>query len=341
MRAIVKTVVVLIVVVIVTSSYFLLAPLLDKKESIVIYSADAYKQEADFMIDSYHNATGISIDPAQAGGSFAVAREIGGGTPANVFISVALNSYEESYLGPRYSGWAVAFAADQLVLAYSPKAVNTTMENIISKFSTALNTSTKENYQQAFAALTSGKVNIGIANASQDPAGLRGYVSLEIAGYLFANGSEQAYIDALQNRSAIVGSTNAAALVSALTSGDISFLYIYKSAAISDGLNYITLEANLSFGDPSLSSFYGTFSYPSGDASAAGSTIYLFVSVLANNSQQAASMKFALYVMNNSNSLSRFGLQPLVTGILFSSVTPPSQIGSMVNSGSLKNGGTL
>lgn len=341
MRSSMKAIIAIAIVIVVVASYFLVYPILDSKKPLVVYSADAYVQESDYLMDSFHNSTNTYMDHAVGGGSFALAREIGQGNPANVFISVALNSYERSYLGSAYSGWTVAFASDQLVLAYSNSSVSKGMENSIGMFNTALLNPNVTNYRSAFESLISGNLKIGISNASSDPAGLRGYISLEIAGYLFQNGSEGYYINELQNNSQIVGGSNAAGLVPALQSGDISFLYIYKSAAISKGLGYITLESNLSFGNPSLSLFYGNFTYNSGGKQAAGSTIYLFVSALGNNSMESTSMNFVLYVLNQSSTLSGFGLNPLPTPILFTNVTPPPQIQTGLAQKSIVQGGSV
>lgn len=336
-----KVITTIAVVVVILSAYFLVYPMLQPRNSLIVYSADAYVTESDYLIGMYHNSTGSSVNNAVGGGSFELAREIGQGNPSNVFISVALNSYEKSYLGSRYSGWAVAFESDQLVLAYNNSSVNSVMRNIIDEFNVALKAQNVSNYQDAFASLASGKVKIGISNASTDPAGLRGYIALEIAGYLFHNGSERSYIDELRNNSAIVGSSNAAELVPALQSGQISFLYIYKSAAISKGLSYISFENNLSFGDPSLSTFYANFTYDSGGVQETGSTIYLFVSALGNNSMESDSMSFVLFVLNQSASLAKFGLSPLSRPILFSSVTLPVQIQSELTSGTIVKGGGI
>lgn len=341
MRPSMKAIVAVAIVIVVIAAYFMIYPILDSKKPLVVYSADAYVQESDYLIDAFHNSTNAYVDHAVGGGSFALAREIGQGNPANVFISVALNSYERSYLGSAYSGWALAFASDQLVLAYSNSSVSKAMENSIQKFNTALSNQNVTNYRNAFESLISGNLKIGISNASSDPAGLRGYISLEIAGYLFQNGSEQYYISELQNNSQIVGGSNAAGLVPALQSGDISFLYIYKSSAISKGLSYIALQSNLSFGNPALSSFYGNFTYNSSGKQVAGSTIYLFVSALGNNSMETASMNFVLYALNQSSTLSSFGLNPLSTPILFSNVTPLPQIQAGLVHETIAQGGSV
>lgn len=342
MRLNARSIITIAVVVIVVAAYFLAYPaVVNSRKPLVVYSADAYVQESDYLIGSYHNATGSYLNNAVGGGSFALAREIGQGNPANVFISVALNSYERSYLDSRYSGWAVAFASDQLVLAYSNNSVSAAMKDSIVLFNEALHNPNVTNYREAFASLVSGNLKIGISNASSDPAGLRGYISLEIAGYLFQNKSEQYYITEFQNNSDIVGSSNAAELVPSLQSGDISFLFIYKSAAISKGLGYISLESNLSFGEPSLSSFYSNFTYNCSGVQEPGSTIYLFISALGNNTMESASVDFVSFVLNQSSTLTSFGLNPLQTQILFSNVTPPSQIQAGVTRGTIVHGGSL
>ena len=307
--------------------------------ALVIFVADAYVGEADALSSGFHNATGISVDRPLGGGSYALAREIGQGDPASVFISVALSTYNSTYLESRYSGWTVAFASDQLVLAYSP-AANSSVKSIARLFNEAYGENASL-YYQAFNELTSGSVKVGISNASSDPAGLRAYLSLEAAGYLYGNNTTSYFVDRLAQHDSVATASNAAELVAPLEEGDIGFLYIYKSAAISKGLDYITLPYSLNFGNSSLAGFYSKFSYQTTSGIQYGMPIYLYISAVAGGTDPAASIRFVTYAIENNSMLSSFGLVPLKVSLLFNNTAPPAQILNLVSQGKISYAGTI
>lgn len=308
---------------------------------LIVYSADAYVGEANHLIAGYHNASGVSILKAKGGGSFTDAREISQGDPANAFISVSRSSYNQSYLGSRYSGWAIAFASDQLVLAYSNGTDTSLVNSIASEFSSALKENSPSIYAQAYSNLTSGNVKVGISNPSSDPAGLRGWISLEIAGKLYA-GNESAYTSAIISNGGVSNATSAAQLVSPLTTGNIQFLFIYKSVAVSEGLPYIELSTFTDFGNASLSGFYSGFSYSTATGPATGSPILLLVSSLAGNgADTAASLNFTVYVVNHNSEMASFGLVPLATPLLYNDTAVPGAISGMLSAGKITSGGSI
>lgn len=336
----------IIVVAIVVSSVVVLDSGLlgNKSGGLITYAADAYTIEADYMLSGFHNSSGAQVEPVTSGGSYADAEEIATGHPANVFISVALNSYDRTYLGQRYSGWAIAFASDQIVLAYNQTAISgsssqdKTAQTIIAEFASASPTNNTTQYRQAFANLTSGGVKIGISDPNEDPAGVRAYTSLEIAGYLFENNVSY-YLHKIAEKNCNVTASNAAALVGSLDTGFIQFLYIYKSAAISDGLSYIALPDYMNFGSENKSAFYGEFNYTISTGVVNGSPIYLYISALANNTDSSVANGFVTYVVKNSGNLSRFGLVPLTPALLFSNVTLPGWLDNLQNQSVIVNEG--
>lgn len=307
---------------------------------IIAYSADAYVQETNYYLNGFHNSSGVSVANAKGAGSYTAAREIGQGDPANAFVSVSLESYNQSYLGQRYSGWAVAFASDQLVLAYSNSTGNSLVTAIADQFSSALSSGNASLFERAYSNLTSGKVKVGISDPSSDPAGLRGWISLEIAGMLYEGGNQTYYTSRIAANNGAVNSSSAAQLVSPLVAGQIQFLFIYKSAAISKGLDYVTLPSRVSFGDPALSSYYSNFTWNTISGIAHGSAIMLYITALAGNgAMNGSTLSFVGYALNHSAEMSQFGLEPLSKPILYDNSGTPALIQEMVSAGRITAGG--
>jgi molybdate/tungstate transport system substrate-binding protein len=305
---------------------------------LLSYSADAYATETTALLDSFSQRAGIPVAPVKSGGSFADASQIAAGAPDDVFVSVALSAAGPEYLKNESSGWAVGFASDQLVLAYSNASAPTA---VVTEGTKAALTNGTSDWNSFFTMLTSGSVKLGISDPVSDPAGLRGWLALDAAGYLYSGGNATAYTVPLIRAGANVTGTSAAALVAPLQSGQIQFLFIYKSAAITDHLSYVQLDRHVNFGDPSLGAFYSRFSYQDSAGTTAGSAIVLCITVPLDSTNQASALQFVQYVVENAQILASYGLSPFVHAQLYSNVTPPSLVSQMVSQGLLTEAGPL
>src|SRR4029077_14559296 len=127
-------------------------------------------------------------------GSFALAKQIASGSQVDVFIPVALSAAAPSNLGSLSSNWAIGFASDQMVIAYSNESQYIPMfRAVITGFQQAAKSNATSDWQAAFSSLSSGNVKVGISDPNADPAGLRGWLVLEAAGSLYAGGNQSAY----------------------------------------------------------------------------------------------------------------------------------------------------
>jgi molybdate/tungstate transport system substrate-binding protein len=297
-----------------------------RNDTLLLYSADAYVAESAAMLSAFHRATGIAVAPPKGGGSFTLAREIAEGAPADIFLSVSSSALTPQYLGDKSSGWGIAIATDQLVIAYSNLTErNAAASALIDLFANAYAHNSTSMYSEAFSNLTSGAFKIGISNASDDPAGYRAWIALEAAGYLYENNTDYFLKRATAN-SAVVSADNAAELVAPLEYGQIQFLFIYRSAAVAKGLGYIVLPAQLNQGDPNMSSFYAHFSYEISTGPVYGSTIFIYLTVIANNSMLSASYRFIAFSVRHEALLLNYSLQPLFPAFYFGAEPMPSEL---------------
>jgi len=308
---------------------------------LISFSADAYTAEVASLLNGFSTSTGAQVAPVKSGGSFADANQIAAGAPDDVFVSVALSATSSQYLKNLTSNWAVGFASDQMVLAYSNATQSAAAAAVIGLANTAASSNATSDWNAFFAALTSGGVKVGISNPVSDPAGLRGWLVLEAAGYLYSGGNQQAYASPLLQSDANVTGTNAAALVAPLQGGQIQFLFIYKSAAVSDGLKFLTLDPHVNLGSPSLGSFYSQFSYADSAGKTAGAPIVLCVTVPLSSVNTAEALQFVQYVVQNAKGLSAFGLQPFSAALLYNNVSPPAPIQALVSQGLVAEAGAL
>jgi len=305
---------------------------------LISFSADAYTVEATSLLTGFSQSTGIPVAPVKSGGSFADAGQIAAGAPDDVFISVALSATGPGYLKNESSNWAIGFASDQMVLAYSNA---TTAAKVVSLGKAADASNSTSDWNSFFTSLTNGSVRLGIADPVADPAGLRGWLVLKAAGFLYRGGNQSAYDTPLLRAASNVTGTHAAALVAPLEAGQIQFLFIYKSAAISDHLGYITLDHHINLGDPALGAFYSNFSYTDSAGTTSGSPIILCITVPLSSKSTTEALQFVQYAVKNAGTLSTYGLQPFTPAKLYSNTTPPAAVSSLLTEGLLTQAGSL
>ena len=309
---------------------------------LVSYSADAYATEVTALLNGFSSSTGVPVAPVKSGGSTADASAIKAGAPDDVFVSSSLSATSSQYLGNLTANWAIGFATDQLVLAYSNSTTQTAATtNVIGLADTAIKSNATSDWNSFYTALVGGTVKVGISAPAQDPAGLRAWVVLEAAGYLYAGGNQQAYVSALLGDRDNVTAASAADLVAPLQAGDIQFLFTYKSAAISNELNYIALDSHVNLGTPGLGSFYSQFSYTDSAGVTKGAPIVICVTVPLSVVSSGEALRFVQYVVQSAKSLSTFGLVPLSPALLYENTPPPAAIQQLVTQGLIANNGAL
>lgn len=309
---------------------------------LISFSADAYTIETTALLNAFSQSTGVPVAPVKSGGSFADANQIAAGAPDDVFISVALSATAPQYLKNLSSNWAIGFASDQMVLAYSNATLSSpSASSIIGQGSSAAKSNATSDWNTFFTSLVSGNVKVGISDPVADPAGLRGWLVLEAAGFLYANGNQNVYVSSMLQAKANVTGAHAAALVAPLQSGQIQFLFIYKSAAIADHLGYLTMDRHVNLGDPALGVFYSKFSYKDSAGVTAAAPIILCITIPLSSVNTSEALEFVQYVIKNAGTLSSYGLQPFSPARLYSNVTPPTPISQLVSQGLVVQVGSL
>jgi molybdate/tungstate transport system substrate-binding protein len=193
-----------------------------------------------------------------------------------------------------------------------------------------------------FTALTSGGVKVGISDPNADPAGLRGWLVLEAAGSLYANGYPSAYTTTLLQAKANVTGSAAANMVAPLQAGQMQFLFIYKSVAIAQHLGYFQLDHMINLGDPTLAASYSLVTYTLATGPTKGAPIILCMTIPANAPDASEAMQFIEYVAKNAVAvLPAYGLQPFTPPLLYNNTAPPQFVAQMLPQGLVAQGGSL
>jgi molybdate/tungstate transport system substrate-binding protein len=145
-----------------------------------------------------------------------------------------------------YATWYVGFVSNQITFAYTSH----------SKGASQL---TATNWYQV---LSEPGVHIGRSNPTADPSGYQVLQMLQLANSYYNDPGLSAAV--LNNSPDTSVAETETSLLSALQSGQIDYLAIYKSNALEDHLNYIKLPAQINLSDPAMAAAYGQVSINAG-----------------------------------------------------------------------------
>ena len=310
---------------------------------LILYSADAYVAEATALENGFQTSSRVQMVPPKSAGSLTLGQEIAQGNPVSVFLSVAKSAVSSSVLGSTFSGWAIAFEADQMAITYSNATTqNSAGASVVDSYQTAQSANTTRAWFDFFSNVTSGSVKVGISDPNADPAGFRAWLVLEAAGYLYGNNNTSYFVNRMLSNHGNITAGSAADLVAPLEEGNIQFLFIYKSAGIAEKLNVVQLPAQVSLGSPAYSSLYSQFSYSTSSGAQKGGLIALFITVPKDTTDFTDSVSFVAFVVKNAASLlSQYGLQSISPAQLYNDSAVPQPIKQLITQGYLSEGGTL
>lgn len=249
--------------------------------------------------------------------------------------------------GPYNPGWAIAVAADEVVIVYSDAALSAHpgASNLIALFREAGAENSSALWRRFFRELASGRYPLGIADPATDPEGLYAFLMLEAAGELYA-GNRSLYVgEVIANRANVTRSSTFYYVVP-LKEGEIAFVFSYKSYAVANGLRYLEPPPWLNFGNASYSAWYSRFSWTipiNGVPTAVrGTPVYLYATIPADAPDEEAAVRFILFLLSHRDALARFGLYPLPRPLVFGNASAmPSDLRRMLQSGGLAYGGPL
>jgi molybdate/tungstate transport system substrate-binding protein len=165
--------------------------------------------------------------------------------PADV-LGVADYSLISKLMVPHSATWYLGFVSNQITFAYTSH----------SKGASGL---TANNWYKV---LAQPGVRIGRSNPAADPSGYQILQMLQLANSYYHQPKLSASV--LKNSPDSSVAETETSLLSALQSGQIDYLAIYKSTAQENHLKYIALPAQINLSDPSKAAAYGKVSIHAG-----------------------------------------------------------------------------
>jgi molybdate/tungstate transport system substrate-binding protein len=200
---------------------------------------------------SFEQATGYSYS-GRGAGSIGLAHDISSGEIApSVFESVGAAPIQS--LEPRFTRWYVEFAASPLVLAYNPHGPDAAIFSKVAKKELPL--------ARVFEAMAAPGFLLGRTNPATDPQGQAFVMMVELAQRLLRLPRD--IVTRILGAGATTGAGGTASQIYAetaldahLEAGQLDAASAFLSQAVQLHLDYVSLPAEIDFGDPADAADY-------------------------------------------------------------------------------------
>jgi molybdate/tungstate transport system substrate-binding protein len=172
----------------------------------------------------------------EAAGSLSCIRKITElGRDADIIASADYRLINE-LLMPAYCSWNIRFASNEMVIAFNDKSAK----------------GDEIDSTNFFNILAEDEITYGRSNPNSDPCGYRTVLCLKLAASYFNNNE---ILDLLQKDNELIRPKETD-LIALLETGNIDYMFIYRSVAQQHGLRYIILPDAINLKKAELSDWY-------------------------------------------------------------------------------------
>jgi molybdate/tungstate transport system substrate-binding protein len=242
---------------------------------------------------------------------------------------------------PEYTDWYIAFAKNQIVIAYTDE----------SKYSSEVNS---DNWYEI---LRRPDVTFGFSNPNDDPCGYRSVMVTQLseAHYgddnifddlmgdntaiemTFENGTYTAVMPASEyiepNTKKIMMRSMEVELSSALETGEIDYFYIYRSVAVQHGFKFVELPAQIDLSSVDYTDEYSTVRLKTANGNIVVGTPIVYGITIPNNAMQpelAIEFIKLLLSVDGQNVFINNGQPPIVPAVTNDLENVPAELGALL-----------
>lgn len=257
-------------------------------------------------------------------GSLGLAQEIVAGeiTP-NIFIPIGAAPI--SLLEPKFTTWAVQFAASPLVVAYYPKGPHAPELKKISEGKLPI--------KDLFTLMATPGFKLGRTDPALDPQG-QGFIEMvHLAEKYLGVSAATATADLGGSNGSSSQIFSETALEPTLQAGELDAASAYLPQAVQLGLPYVALPDTINFGDPQDASIYATASLTLSTGQVVrGSLLDLEAAVLKVGGDSAAGTAFVKFLLGSKarHILTKEGYTLLQPALLGQRSAAPSSIRALI-----------
>lgn len=257
----------------------------NNKDKIVIFHAGSLAMPFHQVANEFqikHPEINVFIEQS---GSLAAARKITDLNKKCDILAVADYLIIDNLMIPQHANWNYIFATNEMIIAYNNK----------SKYADKINSDNWHNI------ILKDDVRIGRSEPNLDPCGYRTLFVFKLAEKLY---NHKGLAEILINKTQTVIRPKEVDLIAVLETGNIDYLFIYKSVAIQHNLKFIELAPEINLSDPYFDSLYNTVSTIVDGATYGekleiyGSSILYGFCIPENHQNYDDALKFALFLIH-------------------------------------------
>lgn len=212
----------------------------NKKPSLTIFHAGSLSVPLKQMILEYQKTHPKVIINTEAAGSVACARKITDlDQHCDIFASADVRVIDKLLI-PQHALWSIAFAANEMVIAWVPH--------------TSPDTITTKNWHHV---LLNQQITYGRSDPNSDPCGYRTVMVTQLAEKKLNN---EGLSQRLLNKDQRYIRPKETDLIALLESGNLDYIFIYRSVAQQHNMNFITLSDSINLKNPALNNWYNKVS---------------------------------------------------------------------------------
>ncbi len=253
--------------------------------TITIFHAGSLSYPFEKIIKAFNKEYPYVKVLAESSGSLAGARKLTElKRSCDVFASADYKIIEQ-LLFPDYANWYIAFARNELAVAFSEK----------SAFSKEIRS---ENWHEILLRPT---VRYGRSDPNADPCGYRSLLMWQLAELYYQRPGLSSLLIKKDDRFVRPKEVDLLAL---LETGTVDYIFIYRSVAMQHGLKFISLPDSINLGNPALEEHYSqAFLYlrglsPGEKMTVRGEPMIYAVTIPLNAKNQEPAQKFVAFLLD-------------------------------------------
>lgn len=257
----------------------------NEKNRLIIFHAGSLSVPFKQLAEAFNKENPEAIILREVAGSRKCARKITDLDKDCDIMASADYTVIDQLLIPDHAEWNIKFASNEMVIVYNKKSACCDLID-------------SNNWYKA---LFRDDVRYGRADPNSDPCGYRTVITMKLAELLY---KEEGLADRLIKKDNKYIRPKETDLLALLETGDLDYIFIYRSVAEQHHLSYITLPDSINLKLPELKEFYAQASVEiSGKEigeyiTKKGEPMVYGLTVLKNAPNKDLAMKFVDYILS-------------------------------------------
>ena len=306
-------------------------------EKLIVFHAGSLTKPMQKFAKMFEHKYGVKVYCEAAGSAATIRKVVDLHRKADVVAS-ADYSLIPKMMYPKYANWTILFARNEIVIVYTNK----------SRYSNEINSS------NWYKILEKPDVRIGFSNPNDDPCGYRAQMVMELASLYYGKpiyhrlveeNSNMRFVDengtyVLKmppttelkiNTSKIKMRSMEMSLIGLLQSGDVDYVFLYKSVAKQFGLKYVELPPQINLGSKKYEKFYSKVEVVLANGKAIrGKPIIYGLTIPKNAPHKKLAIDFVEMVLKNPDVFKELGQSPIVPALVDNYNNLPPQLKQLV-----------